>query len=79
MEFGLTETLTGLFTIGLPMVLMGRLVFGRNRPVWLLWLGLTALTLAYLGVTHVMTDVGAAVLEATGYATEKPTIPPELL
>lgn len=75
MHTPLIETLTGLIAIATPMLLGGWLIFGKKRPVFLLYLALTAVVLAYLGFTHVMTDVGGAALDALGFPTEKPKLP----
>lgn len=74
----IAETLVGLVSITVPMLLMGWLAFGRQPPVFRLYAALSVLVLLYLGATHVMTDVGGAVMQGMGYKPEKPKLPSEI-
>lgn len=78
MSAEIAETLVGLISIAVPMLLMGWLAFGRRPPVFRLYAVLSVLVLVYLGATHVMTDVGGAVMQGMGYQPEKPKLPTEI-
>ena len=63
------DTLTGLISIALPLLIVGRLFLYRYQPVFLFYLGLCIVTLGYLWSTGAMDDVGATVLDMIGGGT----------
>ncbi len=58
----------GLIVLGLPLLLLGMLLFGRWRPIFLFYLALLVVGLGYLSTTDTPAEIGVLAMEKVGMA-----------
>ena len=71
----MSPIVVGLLVLGVPLLILGVILFGRMRPVFLFYLALLVVGLGYLATTDTPREIGAIALEKTGLAPPPKVVP----
>lgn len=73
----MTELVAGFLALLVPGIIIGVIVLGRTRPVFLMYLAALVVGLGYLGATGALNDIGKQALAQFDGGTPAPNMAPK--